>query len=271
MVACAFMYAQPPQMFNYQALVKDAGGNVVTNQQVSFQFSILEGSDAGTAVYTETHESVQVSSSGQVNIAIGTGTSVDDFSAIDWGSNDYYLVVAMDPANGTSYEDLGASQLLSVPYALHAGSVNSGGGEVFTGAVELNANVKVGEEGLWFSEIVEISDTTDPVENYVTLVLPRGYTALDTRVLSVEIIEPVLNGTNYYGLGYEGTNGIVSYKLNYFNPMVFKSTEKADFGDINAPIPLKSSNKIYIYYPDELKDMVFRVVLMKIRSRRITL
>lgn len=49
------LFAQPPQMFNYQALVRDARGNAVTNQQVSFQFSILEGSDVGTAIYTETH------------------------------------------------------------------------------------------------------------------------------------------------------------------------------------------------------------------------
>ena len=248
--------AQAPQMFNYQALVRDANGNIISNQQVSFKFSILEGSDVGTAVYEETYTDVQINEYGQVNLAIGNGTTTDNFSSIDWGSNEYYLKVEMDPSNGTAYSNLGASQLLSVPYALNAGGINP------DSEISLNGGVQVGSNGQFFSEIREVSDTTDDVDNYVSMILPSGYTAYNTRVLDLEIIVPGLTNTNYFGLGYTATNGTVGYKLYYYSPNAIRA-EETGVENSNIIFPIKATNSIYIYYPDELKGRVFRVLLMK--------
>ena len=42
--------AQAPQGFNYQATVRNTAGELISNQSVSFKFSILLNSDLGTEV-----------------------------------------------------------------------------------------------------------------------------------------------------------------------------------------------------------------------------
>lgn len=44
-------FAQAPQKFSYQAVVRDASNNLIANQPVGVQISILQGSAAGEAVY----------------------------------------------------------------------------------------------------------------------------------------------------------------------------------------------------------------------------
>lgn len=128
------LFAQAPESFNYQGVARDNGGNVLANQNVGLQLSVLSGSISGTVEYTETH-SVTTNGFGLFNVAIGSGTLVSgSFSGIDWGSNSHYLKVEMDPAGGTSYQNLGTSQLLSVPYALYAESSGTGGPTGPTGA-----------------------------------------------------------------------------------------------------------------------------------------
>ncbi|MEY2948871.1 MAG: hypothetical protein RLZZ248_72, partial [Bacteroidota bacterium] len=84
------------------------------------QMSILQGSVSGSSVYTETH-SPTTNSSGLISIEIGGGTTITGaFSSIDWSNGPYYLKREVDPAGGTNYLISGTSQLMSVPYALHA-------------------------------------------------------------------------------------------------------------------------------------------------------
>ena len=45
------VFSQAPRKFNYQAVVRDAGGTIITDQTVSIKISILQGSLAGTLVY----------------------------------------------------------------------------------------------------------------------------------------------------------------------------------------------------------------------------
>ena len=112
--------AQSPQSFQYQAVVRDASGNAVTNQNVGFQISIISGSITGTVEYAETH-SATTNAFGIVTLTIGSGNVVTGtFSDIAWGSNSYFIKVEADPLGGVSYIDMGTTQLLSVPYALFA-------------------------------------------------------------------------------------------------------------------------------------------------------
>ncbi len=117
-LCAALSFAQAPEKFQYQTVVRDNLGAPVVNQGVSFRLNIHEASAAGTTVYSETH-SATTNDYGLVNLEIGGGTVVSGtFSTIDWGSNSYYVEVEMDPAGGTSYTSMGSTQLLSVPYAL---------------------------------------------------------------------------------------------------------------------------------------------------------
>lgn len=117
--------AQSPQAFKYQAVARDLSGVVLSNQAVSFQISILQGSLVGPSSFTETHN-VTTNDFGLVNLEIGNGTLVSgDFSTIDWGADSYFLQIEMDETGGAAFTLMGTSQLMSVPYALHATTVEN--------------------------------------------------------------------------------------------------------------------------------------------------
>ncbi len=118
------IFAQTPQRFQYQSVVRDVSGTAMVNQSVSFRISIISGSMTGTVEYAETHTAT-TNAYGIVTLNVGGGTPVTGtFSSINWGSASHYIKVEADPTGGTTYLDMGTTQLLSVPYALY--SENSG-------------------------------------------------------------------------------------------------------------------------------------------------
>jgi hypothetical protein len=112
-------FAQIPEKMSYQAVVRDAAGQLVSDSAVGMRISILQYNVAGTAVYVESH-SVTSNENGLVSVEIGMGTTSDDFSTIDWSDGPYFIQTETDPTGGSSYTILGTSQLMSVPFALHA-------------------------------------------------------------------------------------------------------------------------------------------------------
>ena len=120
LISATIINAQAPQAFNYQAVVRDASGQIITGQNVGVQISLLQGNASGEAIYTETHATA-TNAFGQINLAIGNGTVVTgQFDTIAWAADNYFVQLAVDITGGANYEVVGASQLLSVPYALHA-------------------------------------------------------------------------------------------------------------------------------------------------------
>ena len=109
---------------SYQSVIRDANNDLVSNQSVGMQISILQGSANGSSVYTET-QSASTNDNGLVSIAIGEGTSNDNFSSIDWSNGPYFIKTETDPTGGSNYTITGTSQLLSVPYALYAKSAEN--------------------------------------------------------------------------------------------------------------------------------------------------
>ena len=122
----ASLWAQSPEKMSYQAVVRDASNTLVTSQAVGMQISILQGGATGPAVYVET-QTPAANSNGLVSLEIGTGSIVSGgFINIDWANGPYYIKTETDPTGGTSYTITGTSQLLSVPYALHAKTATNG-------------------------------------------------------------------------------------------------------------------------------------------------
>jgi hypothetical protein len=115
----ASVFAQVPEKMSYQAVIRNSSDALVINTQIGMQISILQGSASGTVVYTET-QTPTTNANGLVSIEIGTGTTSDNFSLIDWSTDTYFIKTETDPEGGTNYTITGISQLLSVPYALHA-------------------------------------------------------------------------------------------------------------------------------------------------------
>ena len=126
----ATVWAQSPNKMSYQAVIRDASDNLITDTQIGMQISILQGSASGTAVYVET-QSPTTNANGLISIKIGDGTvQSGDFTNIEWANGPYFIKTETDPAGGTDYTITGTSQLLSVPYALHAKTAESVSGTI---------------------------------------------------------------------------------------------------------------------------------------------
>jgi len=115
----AGVFAQSPEKMSYQAVIRDDGDALIANTDIGMQISIRQGTPDGTAVYTETHTPT-TNANGLVILEIGTGTTSDKFSLIDWSAGPYFIKTETDPDGGTDYTITGTSQLLSVPYTLYA-------------------------------------------------------------------------------------------------------------------------------------------------------
>jgi uncharacterized protein (TIGR02145 family) len=112
--------AQGPAGFNYQAVIRDNSGDLITNQNVSIRISIRDVTANGTILYRETHTALS-NDFGLVNLIIGAGTPVSgNFEDINWGLNDKFLSIDIDPNGGSSFIAMGTSQLLNVPFSIHA-------------------------------------------------------------------------------------------------------------------------------------------------------
>jgi uncharacterized protein (TIGR02145 family) len=114
------LFAQAPEAFKYQTTVRDSLGNLITGKTVYFRISILKGSMSGSVSYME-EQQTQTNQFGQVNINVGTGTNKQDsISGIDWKTGKYFIKIEYKQSTGDTYQVMGISQLLSVPYALYA-------------------------------------------------------------------------------------------------------------------------------------------------------
>ncbi len=121
------LLAQTPQQMSYQAVVRDASGALVSSSPVGTRISIIQGSTTGSNVYVETHN-VSTNNNGLMSLTIGSGTVVSgSMAAIDWSAGPYFMKTETDPTGGTTYTISGTTQLMSVPYALHASYADSAG------------------------------------------------------------------------------------------------------------------------------------------------
>jgi len=137
---------------SYQAVVRNSSDQLVTNHMIGIQISILQGSPAGTVVYTEI-QTPTTNANGLVSIEIGGGAG---FSSINWADEPYFLKTEIDPDGDTNYTIIGTSQLLSVPYAFRAkaaetaddavkltGDQTIAGNKTFTGITTVPAPVNL--------------------------------------------------------------------------------------------------------------------------------
>ncbi len=122
LLLCSQTFAQAPNAFNYQAVLRDSNNEVLVDKNVSLRINIVKGSESGDPVFTE----IFLKNSGKnglINLVIGEGNIIlGSIGEIDWGIDSYFLQVDVDSEGGSDYVNLGESKLLSVPYALYAAS-----------------------------------------------------------------------------------------------------------------------------------------------------
>mgnify|MGYP006074371111 CR=1 FL=1 len=219
LLATVSILAQTPERMSYQAVLRDASNILLTNQQVGIQISILQTTITGSAVYTET-QTATTNINGLVSLEIGSGTSSDDFSAIDWSAGPYFIKTATDASGGSNYSIIVTSQLLSVPFALYAKT--AGNDELKENTANKSTNVvtdaasdvkfpSVKSVNTYVDAVLEkfayeyeldeffgnyrrvlshIDDTNDEINDNETAL--RGYIhALEARIVSLEQSQPI--------------------------------------------------------------------------------
>ena len=127
-VLASLAFGQAPEMINYQGVARNSVGNVLPNKKLSMRLSIREGGTNGTIVYKETRI-VTTNNFGLFTVAIGSPGAGDvsgTINGIDWSTAAKFIQVEIDPEGGSNFINMGASQLLSVPYALYAGTAGTG-------------------------------------------------------------------------------------------------------------------------------------------------
>ncbi|MFM7005949.1 MAG: hypothetical protein ACKOWX_01715 [Flavobacteriales bacterium] len=119
------LFGQAPEGINYQAVIRNMNGTLVTGTNIAMRVQIKQGTANGSIVYQERH-AVQTSQQGLVNLVIGNGTVISGtFSTINWGNGPYFIALGVDFSAGTNYLDYGTQQMMSVPYALYAKSAGT--------------------------------------------------------------------------------------------------------------------------------------------------
>jgi len=164
-----FSFAQSPQAFNYQAVARDASGNLLVSQALGIRVSLHMGSATGGVVYSELFAPT-TNEFGLFTLAIGTGTLVDgQFDTIVWGKNQFWLQVEMDPAGGVAYTDMGTSQLLSVPYAMYAAHSEAIGFSAYRTTTVLAIPANLYTDIVFNAENYDDGASYDPTTGFYTI------------------------------------------------------------------------------------------------------
>jgi hypothetical protein len=125
----------PPNSMLYQAVARDAAGNLAVRRSVYVRTSIIKGSATGAVMYSDEHK-VTSNADAMFTVVVGQGKylsgSFTSISNIPWGDDKYFfnLKISVAPslpgsAWKPSYVDMGTSQFWSVPYALFSGTAAS--------------------------------------------------------------------------------------------------------------------------------------------------
>ncbi|MGF1639242.1 MAG: hypothetical protein ACFCUU_19350 [Cyclobacteriaceae bacterium] len=148
--------AQTPDAISYQAVIRDADNALIADKNVAIRISILQGNEKGEQVYSETHN-VKTNAQGLVSIAIGEGlSSRGGLERIDWSDGPYFIKTETDPEGGTNYSIIGVSQIMTVPYALHAKTADNG----ITAALLTEIETNTAKVGITQAQASEIATNT---------------------------------------------------------------------------------------------------------------
>ncbi len=113
------------QGINYQTVIHDGDGNILTDHEISLQAKIRTEPPDGETVCQETHSAI-TNTNGLVNLVNGYGTSqTEPFTDINLGAGNKYLESAIDLEGSGNYSVLGVTQFLDVPFAKVADVMDS--------------------------------------------------------------------------------------------------------------------------------------------------
>jgi len=120
LLTASITFGQVPNSFNYQAVIRDGDGNLVTNSSVNLRFTITDGT---TDFYQET-QSATTDAFGTVAVKVGNGIPESGtWSNINWEAAGLGLKTEIQ--DNSNWIDLGTQEFGSVPFAQKAAQANT--------------------------------------------------------------------------------------------------------------------------------------------------
>ena len=118
-VTAAIATAQS-QGFSYQAVVRDAKGELLCKTRVSLRLSLTDLT-GHRVMYRET-QTATTNDYGVLTVTVGNGTAENNATLenVDWESGNVCLRVEIDPEGVQMYTDMGLTKIQPVPYAYYA-------------------------------------------------------------------------------------------------------------------------------------------------------
>ncbi|MCQ2298219.1 MAG: hypothetical protein MJZ51_06345 [Bacteroidales bacterium] len=188
------LYAQTPQGFSYQAVVRNSAGQLISHQPIGLRISILSGSPTGTVVYTE-RQSPMTNAYGLVSVVVG---GEPGFENLDWRNGTFYIRSEIDLAGGTNYTLETTQRIFSVPFALNATVADSLAG----GAIRTES------DPIFTSWDKDYNDLINTPVNISTWINDVGYITdyTETQVLTISHDTVSLTGGSFVKLpaGFSG-------------------------------------------------------------------
>lgn len=218
LVVIASVFAQAPQKMSYQAVIRNNNKVLVTNKKVSMIISILQNK---TPVYVEMHTAI-TNDNGLVSLVIGNGVVLTGtFAGIDWSNGSHYIKTETDPTGGSDYSVVGESELLSVPYALYAGTSGSAsGGSTGGSGVELDDNAILTTKTWSSSKInkeLTLKANTATLATIATSGKFSDLTGKPTTLAGYGITDGAYTAKNMTGDATMDTAGVVTISNNAIN------------------------------------------------------
>ena len=205
--------------FNYQAILKDSNGNLLTNNQVKFKFSLMYQSSTASPFFVEEHE-VITPPDGVVNLSIGGGTVVNGiFFNIDW-SQSVFMKEELD--RGSGYQDMGTKQVASVPIAEYAKN-----------AANLYFNNSTSQSSTSIVETTSVVSASAFIGDGSSLLWSQN----STQTLSDKINE-LISLNNVRLPSYIPTDGLVAYYP--FNGNANDASGNGNVGSVSEQVSLTS-------------------------------
>jgi hypothetical protein len=146
MLATLTMFAQNvPVGMKYQAVARDASGEVLALKSVGIEIQLLAGGSEGKTSFAEVHQ-VTTNLLGLFTVTIGEGKSLKgSLNEVPWSSDEIWMSIGLDPEGGEDFTTISTTKLLTVPYAFHAGTaddvVTQSGTEKTSAFWKVNGNV----------------------------------------------------------------------------------------------------------------------------------
>jgi|GEM_PF-6603137 len=121
-VSTHLLTAQSAGLFNYQFVLRSGSGLPLSGQALAVRVEINRGNSPGVTVFREDHmDTTALDGVGSVRVGSGVlHSGMDSLRNIAWETGPYFLRVLIDTARTGAFTLMSSSELLSVPYALHA-------------------------------------------------------------------------------------------------------------------------------------------------------